>query len=104
MYFIETQINLSEEFIDKSYYNKLVDEAVDTISKYGDFEWFVNEDIPKEFKLEWFKVEKTIDGKMEKYPPCGDKQYATCFDCPRFDMDECKLGYNLSKYIIHKNS
>lgn len=94
----------NEEFIDKSYYNKLVDEAVDTISKYGDFEWFVNEDIPKEFKLEWFKVEKTIDGKMEKYPPCGDKQYATCFDCPRFDMDECKLGYNLSKYIIHKNS
>lgn len=30
--------------IDKSYYNKLVDDAVETISAYGDFEWFVSED------------------------------------------------------------
>lgn len=30
--------------IDKSYYNHLVDEAVETISKYGDFEWFVSDD------------------------------------------------------------
>lgn len=28
--------------IDRSYYDKLVDEAVETISKYGDFEWFVS--------------------------------------------------------------
>ena len=31
------------DIIDKSYYNKLVDDAVDTISKYGDFEQFVSE-------------------------------------------------------------
>ena len=31
----------NEEYIDRSYYNKLVDEAVDTISQYGDFEMFV---------------------------------------------------------------
>lgn len=30
--------------IDRSYYDKLVDDAVDTISKYGDFEWFVSDD------------------------------------------------------------
>lgn len=30
------------EDIDRSYYNKLVDEAVETISQYGDFEWFVS--------------------------------------------------------------
>lgn len=29
--------------IDRSYYNALVDGAVDTISKYGDFEWFVSD-------------------------------------------------------------
>ena len=29
--------------IDRSYYDKLVDEAVETISKYGDFEWFVSD-------------------------------------------------------------
>lgn len=30
--------------IDKSYYDKLCNDAVDTISKYGDFEWFVSDD------------------------------------------------------------
>ena len=34
----------NEEYIDKSYYNALVDAAVDTISQYGDFEWFVSDD------------------------------------------------------------
>ena len=34
----------NEEFIDRSYYNSLVDAAVETISQYGDFEWFVSED------------------------------------------------------------
>lgn len=38
-----------EDDIDKSYYTKLVDDAVEAISKYGDFEWFVSDDpyIPK---------------------------------------------------------
>lgn len=33
-----------EADIDRSYYDKLVDDAVDTISKYGDFEWFISDD------------------------------------------------------------
>lgn len=33
-----------EDGIDRSYYDKLVDEAVKTISQYGDFEWFVSDD------------------------------------------------------------
>lgn len=33
-----------EEDIDRSYYDKLVNEAIDTISEYGDFEWFVSDD------------------------------------------------------------
>ena len=33
-----------ENDIDRSYYNKLVDDAVDSISQYGDFEWFVSDD------------------------------------------------------------
>lgn len=33
-----------ENDIDRSYYNRLVDEAVETISKYGDFEWFASSD------------------------------------------------------------
>lgn len=33
-----------ENDIDRSYYDKLVDNAIDTISKYGDFEWFTSDD------------------------------------------------------------
>lgn len=41
----EVRANGKEADIDKSYYNKLVDDAVDTIKKYGDFEWFTS-DLP----------------------------------------------------------
>lgn len=34
--------NRKEDDIDKSYYNKLVDDAVSTISEFGDIEWFIN--------------------------------------------------------------
>lgn len=33
-----------EDCIDRSYYNKLVDDAIAAIGKYGDFEWFQSED------------------------------------------------------------
>ena len=35
---------VNEEYIDKSYYNALVDAAIETISQYGDFEMFVSDD------------------------------------------------------------
>ena len=54
-----------ENDINKDYYNRLVDEAVDTISQFGDFEWFANsnddfiveadiiksDELPKSFNL-----------------------------------------------------
>lgn len=44
---VETITSLNkEEDIDESYYISLVDEAVEDISKFGDFEWFVNNDEP----------------------------------------------------------
>lgn len=33
-----------EKDIDRSYYDKLVDDAVKSVSEYGDFEWFVSDD------------------------------------------------------------
>ena len=33
-----------QDDIDYSFYDKLVNDAVETISKYGDFEWFVSND------------------------------------------------------------
>ena len=40
-----------EEHIDRRYYNDLVNKAVDTISEFGNFEWFVSDDpyIPMNF-------------------------------------------------------
>lgn len=78
----------NEEFIDRSYYDNLVNDAVDAISEYGDFEWFVSEDKPEPVN--------------NQYPPCGDKKYETCFDCPKFDSNECKIGYVLDNYIVQK--
>ena len=50
-----------EEWIDRSFYNKLVDDAIETIEKYGDFTWFVSNDpyIPAtkpSVTPEWLKV------------------------------------------------
>ena len=38
------QIPGINDIIDRSYYDKLVDDAVEAISQYGDFEWFVSDD------------------------------------------------------------
>ena len=73
-----------EDDIDRSYYNSLVDDSVKNISKYGDFEWFVN------------GKTKEIDN-----PPwvmeCGKYEY--CTDCPNWITNKgtpntCKLGYD----------
>lgn len=33
-----------EADIDRSYYDKLVNDAIETINQYGDFEWFRSDD------------------------------------------------------------
>jgi hypothetical protein len=54
-----------EDDIDKSYYDTMVDDAVSTISQYGDFEWFVSSDplltdipdFPPDEELPWYTEE-----------------------------------------------
>lgn len=43
-----------QDQIDRSYYNKLVDDAIETISKYGDFERFVSDDVTDDMK--WMEI------------------------------------------------
>jgi hypothetical protein len=74
-----------EDDIDRSYYIKLVDDAKDTISKYGDFEWFVSDDeVPELDEPPW---------KMA----CGKD---TCIGCPHLTLNSgrigCKQGYDNS--------
>ena len=80
-----------EEDIDRSYYDKLVDDAVETISEFGDFEWFVSDD--------------AVAPVQEDIPPwttpCGDGKYETCFDCPHFYDDNFHMGCGLNYDISH---
>lgn len=80
-----------EGAIDKSFYERLINDAVDAISKFGDFEWFVSDE--QEDPLPW-------------EPPCGGISSTDCYKCPHFTDDEfhfdCDLGYDVSKIIKSK--
>lgn len=67
-----------EDDIDLSYYNKLVDAAKDTISEFGDFEWFVERQ--KEFDPE-------TDVPWCTNPEVNDPNIETCAKCDIHD--EC---------------
>ena len=84
---------IAEEHIDREYYNALVDAAVDTISQYGDFEWFVSDD-------PYISDEHTPPWEL----PCGDGKYQTCYDCPKFKDHKCKIGYDLSNYLFQSKN
>lgn len=81
---------LNKEYdIDFRYFNSLVDDAVDNISKFGDISWF------REYKI--------ISVQLPWEPPCGDKKFQSCYDCPNLHDDEyhfdCHLGYDIAQII-----
>ena len=81
------------DIIDLSYYDTLVDEAMDDINQYGDVEWFLSDDpVGDEDPLPW-------------YPPCGDEKIDICGDCPKFNPETktCSDGYDLNGYIIERS-
>lgn len=92
-----------EDDIDRSYYDKLVDDAVKTISEYGDFEWFVSDD---PYVKELGANDADADIPEPWLPPCGDMKYATCFDCQKFHDDkfhmDCDLGYDISEIVAKR--
>lgn len=76
-----------EADIDRSYYDRLVDDAVETISQYGDFEWFISDDkTPSIEELPWTAA-------------CGRD---SCAGCPYLYTDQfhihCELNYDNSDY------
>lgn len=76
-----------ENDIDRSYYDKLVDDAVDSISQYGDFEWFVsdNTDTP------------IVD--VPWYSSCGKE---SCVGCPHYIPNslKCASGFDISDLAV----
>lgn len=83
-----------EADIDKSYYTKLVDDAIEAISQYGDFEQFVSDHI-------------LVNDIMPWALPCGDEDSNSCFACPHFVEDghhmNCGKGFDISDTIAHQN-
>ncbi len=79
--------------IDISYYDNLVNDAMDDIGMYGDVEWFLSDDpISPEKPVPWL-------------PPCGDEKIDICGECPKFNQETrtCSEGYNLEGYIIERS-
>lgn len=90
-----------DDMIDRSYYDVMVDDAVATISQYGDFEWFVSDDPyigPNQDPSSEHPTE--IDTPPWKMP-CGRD---SCEACPNFihnaDEMSCNLGHDISDVIL----
>lgn len=66
-----------EDKVDYGYYRALVDKAIETISKYGDFEWFVSDDITPSYPLN--------DNDVPWLMPCKDPTKTVCEECPKYD-------------------
>ena len=67
-----------ESDIDLSYYHKLVDDAVAKISKFGDIEWFLSDDLSPE--------EEHPIGFNDTPPwrlPCGEESLENCSECKK---------------------
>lgn len=123
----EMVLNLEKENdIDHSYYTTLVDAAIDSISEYGDFEWFVSDDSIDICTKEtcagcpYFEADQYYDQRPDdmvckrgydvkpplyETPPwlvaCGKE---TCEGCPDFVVSEnnmtCKKGYDVSDMLV----
>lgn len=80
-----------EKDIDESFYENLANDAIDTISQYGDFEWFVSDE------------EEPLPDLPPWLAPCGSE--TPCQNCPDFCDDEfhfdCAKGYDISGLTIN---
>ena len=85
-----------EDDIDRSYYDKLVDNAIETISQYGDFNWFVADD-SNEPVAPWEAPENPED--LPWTAACGKN---SCIGCEHYAENlyqgACDLGYDNSDY------
>lgn len=90
-----------EDDIDKSYYNNLINEAINTISQFGDFEWFASGEIKN-----IDNIDNIEDINKQKMMPCGDSKYTICFDCPHFCDDgmhmNCGRNYDIADVMANK--
>ena len=89
------------DLVDMTYFDSLAQTAIDAVSAYGDFNEFIDETANH--------VRETVNsGEVPPWmPPCGDRKYPTCWDCPYFSFEEgpceCWRGYDLNNYIFESD-
>ena len=75
-----------EKDIDMGYYNKLVNDSVENISQYGDFEWFISDTIsPQDDPIGFNDTPPWCD-------PKGINDCQRCTNCNK-DTNTCKIGH-----------
>lgn len=80
-----------EDAIDISYYERLADDAVEAISKYGDADRFINDDAD---------ISDIVPFTLM---PCMNDNYGSCLTCPNLNKDkfhmDCEMGYDIADII-----
>lgn len=98
-----------ERDIDRDYYEAMVTDSIEKISKYGSFERFIDTSRPYEDDRPRPKAVDISDevadeagdddvpwSDLPAVVPCGDGKYNSCLECPNCVNDICKSGYSLA--------
>lgn len=92
--------------IDRSYYDAMVNKAVETISKFGDFEAFVDVETVPEYKARPEVLDMHACPLYRENTPDGEMEY--CWHCPYRHVNEtepwtepdfCEKGYDIHDLI-----
>lgn len=90
--------------VDTSYYARLANEAIASISEFCDFERFV--DTGRQYIFEPGSVRAGMDDSGEvpwSVVPCGDGKRNSCLECPNHRQNGndifCASGYRLDDYV-----
>lgn len=98
-----------EDDIDRSYYEKMVEKARETIGQYGDFEMFVDVDTVPQY-LHPVPEVKIADAPGDEYflnvTPCMSSEYNSCWECPHFTQADapwwepvCAKEFDVSQVV-----
>ena len=92
-----------EADVDLAYHQKQVDESIEFINKFGDFDQFIDLSRPYSFDKpkaidisDWEDDDDPPWSELPPVVPCGDGKYNTCMECPNCDGDVCRSGYSLA--------
>lgn len=93
------QLLKKESDLDRRYFDELEKEAISAINEFGDFDSFIDTELPYVPPVRHCKSSDDPPWD-EPVVPCGDGKYNSCMECPDCKGDICRRGYSLSSYIV----